>query len=37
MKPAPELKVAEVEEGEALKEEADGGVAVSSRYLPNRI
>jgi hypothetical protein len=34
MKLAPELKVEEVEEGEALKGEADKGVAVISRYLP---
>jgi hypothetical protein len=37
MKPAPEPKVAEVEEGEALKGEADEGVAVSLRYLPNKM
>lgn len=36
MKPAPELKVAEVEAGEALKGEADEGVAVISRYLPKK-
>jgi hypothetical protein len=37
MKPAPEMKVAEIEEAEALKGEADEGVAVISRYLPKKI
>ena len=36
MKLAPELKVAGVEAGEALKGEADEGVAVISRYLPKK-
>jgi len=34
MELAPELKVDEVEEGEALKGEADKGMAVISNYLP---
>jgi len=36
MKPAPELKVAKGEAGEALKGEADEGVAIISRYLAKK-